>query len=95
MANHAQNPSIHNPELPDRASARSLNPLICDNAGDTIGAAEAMLRNLIHVAGTDDEAVMANYFYELNCIAAALDYENRQAGYELMLQAQSRNNANS
>ena len=95
MTHHAQNPSTQNPALPDRTTAQSLNPLICDNAGDTMGAAEAMPRNLIHVAGTDDEAVMVNYFYELNCIAAALDYENRQAGYELMLQAQSRNRTNS
>ena len=95
MANHAQNSSIHNPELPDRASARSLNPLICDNAGDTIGAALSMLRNLIHIAGTDDEAPMAAHFYELSCIDAALEYESQQASYASILQAKSSNHTNS
>lgn len=81
---------IIHPNLPDRANAQNLNPLICGNTGDTIGAASVMLRNLIHIAGTDNDAVMVNYYYELNCIAAALDYEGQQIGQALMLQAQSR-----
>ena len=94
MAHHAQNPSIHNPALPDRTTAQSLNPLICENTADTIGSAVEMLRNLIHVAGTDTEVLLTSYFYELETIAAALDYESRQAAYLQTLQAQSSNQAN-
>lgn len=91
MANNAQNPSTQTPL--DRATARNLNPLICDNARDTIGSALSMLRNLIHVAGTDDEALLVAHFYELNCIAAALDYEADQTSFELALQARPHANS--
>lgn len=94
MAHHSQNPSIHNPELADRTTAQSLNPLICQNTADTLGSTVEMLRNLIHVAGTDTEVMLTSYFYELETIAAALDYESRQAGYLQTLQAQARNQAN-
>lgn len=93
MAHYAQNSSIPTPPaLPDRATAQAINPLIGSNVAETVGAVAAMLRNVIN---TDDSALIVDFFHELNCIMAALDYEGEQAAAALPAQANVRNQAHS
>jgi len=76
------------PDLSTRISPTDLNPLICDTVADTLFTASCAVKFLARAAEDRSRGDIDPYTpgeslgeqFILNCIAAALDYAQRQKG---------------